>query len=201
MDPSLLAGVLENRRWRGIGRVRSRRFLRGSRSWVLFQAEVRRLYRHPSAIATWSALVLVQYAVAVVLPPAAGVGHVIGAYLAANRLAGGLRALSRAPGLRRALGGADTELRLVHLVVPAVGAALWWLITAPVGAAHPGTLEVLLLAGVVGAVYRAATRPPMAYGGAVVETPFGLIPVDLLRQLTRGPDVVAVLVIAQSVLT
>jgi hypothetical protein len=201
MDPSMLAGVLESRRWRGIGRVRSRRFLPGGRWWVLLQAEVRRLYRHPSAIVTWSALALVQYAVAVALPPAAGVAHVVGAYLAANRLAGGLRALSGAPGLRRALGGGDMELRLVHLAVPAVGAALWWLITAPVGGAHLGAGEILLVAGVVGAVYRAATRPPMAYGGAVVETPFGLIPVDLLRQLTRGPDVLAVLVIAQSLLT
>jgi hypothetical protein len=34
-----------------------------------------------------------------------------------------------------------------------------------------------------------------------VETPFGLIPVDLLRQLTRGLDVLAVLVIAQTLLT
>jgi hypothetical protein len=201
LDPSMIAGVVESRRWRGIGRVRSRRFRSGARWWVLLQAEVRRLYRHPSAVVTWSALVLVQYAVAVALPSVAGAAHVIGAYLAADRLAGGLRTLSRAPGLRRALGGGETEVRLVHLVVPAVGAALWWLITAPVGGAHPGGVEILLVAGVVGAVYRAATRPPMAYGGAAVETPFGLIPVDLLRQLTRGLDVLAVVVIAQMLLT
>jgi hypothetical protein len=200
MDPSMLAGVLENRRWRGIGRVRSRRFLPGPWWWALLQAEVRRLYRHPTAIVTWVALVLVQYALALALPEVAAPAHVFGAYLAANRLAGGLRALSRSPGLRRALSGSDTGLRLVHLVVPAVGAALWWLVTAPVGGARLGGVEVLLVAGVVAAVYRAATRPPMAYGGAVVETPFGLIPVDLLRQLTRGLDVVAVLVIAQNLL-
>jgi hypothetical protein len=200
LDPSLLAGVLESRRWRGIGRVRSRRFLSGGRWWALLQAEVRRLYRHPSAIMTWSALVLGQYAVAVALPAVAGSAHVIGAYLAADRLTAGLRTVGRSPGLRRALGGGDTALRLVHLVVPAAGAALWWLVTAPVGGAHLGAVEILLVAGVVGAVYRAATRPPMAYGGTVVETPFGLIPVDLLRQLTRGPDVLAVLVIAQNLL-
>ncbi|MCW2637892.1 MAG: hypothetical protein JWP76_198 [Dactylosporangium sp.] len=201
LDPSLLAGVLESRRWRGIGRVRSRPFRPGGRWWALLQADVRRLYRHPSAIVTWSALVLGQYAVAVALPSVAGVTHVIGAYLAADRLTGGLRTLSRSPGLRRALGGSETALRLVHLVVPAVGAALWWLITVPVGGAHLGGVEILLVAGVVGAVYRAATRPPMVHGGAVVETPFGLIPVDLLRQLTRGLDVLAVLVIAQTLLT
>jgi hypothetical protein len=202
MDPSLLAGVLENRRWRGIGRVKSRRFLAGPWWWAMLQAEVRRLYRHPTAILTWGALVLAQYALALALPSVAGPAQVVGAYLAANRMAGGLRSLSRSPGLRRALGGSDTGLRLVHLVVPAVGAALWWLVTAPVGGPHlSGGMEVLLVAGVVGAVYRAATRPPMSYGGAVVETPFGLIPVDLLRQLTRGLDVVAVLVIAQNLLS
>jgi len=200
LDPSLLAGVLEVRRWRRVGRVRSRRFLPIGRLGVLVQAEVRRQGRHPSALAVWAALALAQYAVAVAVPAAAGVAHLIGAYLAANRLTGGLRTLSRSPGLRRALGGGETELRLVHLVVPAIGAGLWWLVTAPAGAALAGSVQVLMVLGVIAAVYRAATRPAMAYGGAVVETPFGLIPVDLLRQLGRGPDVLAVLVIAQSLL-
>nr|WP_240942369.1 DUF6297 family protein [Planosporangium thailandense] len=198
LDPSLLAGILENRRWRGIGRVRSRRFRARGRGLVLLQAEVRRLRRHPRAIVLWAALALAQYALAVALPPAAGAAHVVGAYLAAGRLTGGLRAVSRAPGLRRALGGGDTGLRLVHLVIPTLGVALWWLVTMPVAGVHPGLSGILMVAGVVAAVYRAATRPPMAYGGVVVETPFGLIPVDLLRQLTRGLDVLAVLVIAQS---
>jgi hypothetical protein len=200
LDPSMLAGLIASRRWRSVGRVRSRRFLPGSRWWVLLQAEIRRLYRHPSSVAAWSAVALLQYAVAVALPSLAGSAHVLGAYLAADRLTGGLRALSRSPGLRRALGGGDTELRLAHIVVPAVGTALWWLITEPVGGAHLGWVEVLLVLGVVGAITRAGTRPPLAYGGAIVDTPFGMIPVDLLRQLLRGPDVLAVLVIAQILL-
>jgi hypothetical protein len=62
-------------------------------------------------------------------------------------------------------------------------------------------VEILLLAGVVAAAYRAATRPPMAYGGAAIETPFGLIPVDLLRQVTRGLDVLAVVIVVQTLLS
>jgi hypothetical protein len=201
MDPSLLAVVLEGRRWRGVGRVRSRRFRPGAWWWALLQAEVRRQFRHPSALATWASLVLAQYAVAVAVPSVAGVTHLIGAYLAAGRLSGGLRAVCRSAGLRRALGVSDAGLHMVHLVVPVLGTALWWLLTVPAGGLHLGQLEPVFVIGVVAAVYRAATRPPMSYGGAVVETPFGLIPVDLLRQLTRGPDVLAVLVIAQTLLT
>lgn len=200
LDPSLLTGLIESRRWRGIGRVHSRRFLPGGRWWVLLQAEVRRLYRHPSSIPTWGALALVQYAVAVALPSLAGPAQVIGAYLATGRFTGGLRTLNGAPGLRRTLGGDDTWLRLVHIVAPTIAAALWWLVTTPVGGAQPGWVEALLVLAVVAAAYRNATRPPMTYGGAVADTPLGMIPVDLLRQVIRGPDLLAVAVVAQILL-
>ncbi|GGM32299.1 DUF6297 family protein [Micromonospora yangpuensis] len=201
LDPSLLFGLVESRRWRGVGRVRSRRFLAGRRWWVLLQAEARRLRRHPSAPTAWVALVLLQYAVAVAVPVAAGTAQVVGAFLAAGRLAGGLRAVSRSPGLRRVLGGDDTAVRLVHLVWPAVGAALWWVVTLPVGGAQPGWLTVVLVLGVVAGAYRAATKPPMSYDTAMVDTPFGMIPVGLLSQLLRGWDVVAVVVVARLLLT
>jgi hypothetical protein len=56
------------------------------------------------------------------------------------------------------------------------------------------------LAGGLRAVYRTASRPPMRYGGAGLDTPFGLIPVDLLAQVMRGPDVVAAMVLFQLML-
>ena len=40
----------------------------------------------------------------------------------------------------------------------------------------------------------------MRYGGAGLDTPFGLIPVDLLAQVMRGPDVVAAMVFFQLML-
>ena len=119
LDPSLLAGLVESRRWRRIGRVRSRRFRPGPGWWALLQADVRRLRRHPSAVLIWAALIGVQYAAALALPGLAGAAQVVFAYLAANRLTGGLRSVSRSPGLRRALGGSDNLLRGIHVVVPA----------------------------------------------------------------------------------
>jgi hypothetical protein len=41
----------------------------------------------------------------------------------------------------------------------------------------------------------------MDYGGTAIETPFGLIPVDLIKQITRGPDVLAALIIVQSLVS
>ncbi|RZT78177.1 hypothetical protein EV382_1358 [Micromonospora violae] len=197
LDPSLLAGLVESRRWRRIGRVRSRRFRPGPGWWALLQADVRRLRRHPSAVLIWAALIGVQYAAALALPGLAGAAQVVFAYLAADRLTGGLRAVSRSPGLRRALGGSDNLLRGIHVVVPAVGAGLWWLLTLPTVDPGPAWLAPTLALGVVAAAFRAGTRPPIDYGGATVNTPFGMIPVDLLRQGSRGPALIAVLVLVQ----
>jgi len=197
LDPSLLSGMLEVRRWRKVGRVRSRPFRPWGRAWVLWQADLRRQVRRPTSLVLWGVLVLGQYAAAVAVPSMAAIAHLVGGYLAADRLTGGLRTVCRSPGLRRALGGDEITVRLAHLVVPALGAVAWWLVTVPVGGAPPAVLQVVLVAGVIAAVYRAATRPPMRYGGAVVDTPFGLIPVDLLRQIVRGPDLLAVLIVVQ----
>jgi hypothetical protein len=190
LDPSLLSGVLEVRRWRHVGTVRSRPFHGGPwrRPWVLLQAELRRQLRRPGALAVWAGSALALYALTLVAPSAVGVGRLLLGYVAAGRLMSGLRTLSASPGLRRALGGSQREQRVAHLVVPALGMALWWAATAPAGGVHLDVLELLVVAGVVGAAFRSATRPPMSYGGAVLETPFGLFPMELVMQLARGPD-------------
>jgi uncharacterized protein DUF6297 len=180
--------------------VASRRFrlVRFGRAWVLLQAELRRLARRPGAAGAWAGLVLAQYAVALALPGAAGITRAVGTYLAAERLAGGLRAVCRSPGLRRALGGSDGELRATHLVVPAAGAVAWWLATWPTAPHRAPLVDALVVAGAVLGVYRAATRPPMSYDGVVLDTPMGPVPIDLIRQLTRGPDVLALVVVIQA---
>jgi len=202
LDPSLLSRVLELRRWRRVGSVHSRRFLSvpPRREAALLQAELRRQFRRPGALAVWGALALAQYAVAAVAPSVAGVAHVIGAYLAAGRLAGGLRTVARSAGLRRALGGDEVSQRLLHLVVPTLGAALWWVVTSPAGGPSLGGAAPLLVVGVVAAAYRAATRPPMSYGGGAFETPLGSFPVEILIQLARGPDLLGVVVVLQVLL-
>jgi hypothetical protein len=59
----------------------------------------------------------------------------------------------------------------------------------------PSLLVAVLVAGVLGAVYRTATRPPMSYDAGLADTPLGPVPTLLLRRLLRGPDLVAVLVL------
>ncbi len=197
LDPSLLLNVLEVRRWRRIGSVRSRPFHAwpGARSLVLLEAEARRLTRRPGALAVWGALALAYYAVVMAAPSWAPVVRPILAYVAAGRLAAGLRVLARAPGLARSLGVGNATLRALHTIVPALAAVAWWLVTAPAGGASPGQVDVVIVAGVVGSVYRAATSPPMSYEGMALETPFGLFPVDLVRQLLRGPDLLGVTIV------
>lgn len=197
LDPTMLAALVENRRWLAVGRVRSRPFGPGPRGWVLLRADLRRAVRHRAAVAWWAGLALVVYAVATAVPALAATVQVLGAYLVAERLAGGLRAVCRSAGLRRSLGGTDATLTAVHLALPAAAAALWWLATLPAAGTGPLWLPFVLVTGVVAAVYRSATRPPMVYGGAVAETPFGTIPVDLIRQVVRGPDLLALLVVIQ----
>jgi hypothetical protein len=199
LDLSLLTGVLEANRWRRIVRVRSRRFVGGGRIWVLVQAELRRVARRRSALAAWVVLLLVPYAVGTFSTSGAGVARLVAGYLAAGRLAAGLRRISNSTGLARAIGGSDRELRATHLVVPGFGLALWWALTLP-AAPVPPALAVLFPAGLLFAVYRAATRPPLSYDGAMVDTPFGMFPSGLLKQLGRGVDVLGVLVAVQLVL-
>jgi hypothetical protein len=192
MDTSLLSDVVEVRRLRRLGRVRKRTFLRlGGRVGALLQAEIRRIIRRPGALGVWAGLALGQYAVAIVAPSVASVTQVLGAYLATKRLAGGLRTISRSRALRRSLGGHDLTLRLIHLVLPALGVIGWWLVTAPTSGGTPWILDAILLAGIVLAIHRAITRPPLSYSGVVMETPFGPIPMDLVRDLGRGPDLLA----------
>jgi hypothetical protein len=138
-----------------------------------------------------------QYAVALLVPSLGDVARLILAYVVANRLGGGLRVLSRSPGLRRAVGGGEVQTRLAHLAVPTLGTALWWLTTAPAAGNVLGRLDLVLVAGVAAAVYRSATRPPLSHGGFVMETPFGLFPVEMVLQMARGPDVLGATIVLQ----
>jgi hypothetical protein len=78
---------------------------------------------------------------------------------------------------------------------------VWWLPALPAAPAYGPVPAVLLPVGILAAGYRAATRPPTSYGGAAVDTPFGLIPFDLIKQLVRGPDVLGLVLLVQLVLS
>jgi Family of unknown function (DUF6297) len=196
LDPSLFSGLIEARRWRTASRTRSLHFLRGGREWVLLQADVRRQWRRKSGLIAWAALILAPYAVGVFSPSAIGSTRIIAGYLAAERLAAGLRLVSRSSSLRRQLGGSNTDLKLIHLAVPAFGLLVWWLASLGAGAVPSSqTVGIILVLGTLAAVYRTATRPQMSYDTGTANTPMGPIPTTILRRLIRGPDLVAILVL------
>jgi hypothetical protein len=189
LDLSLLSAAMMLRRARRIGRVRSVR-LRGNRAVAFVLADVARLRRYPAAIAVWVALLPVPFFATVSLPPiAVGPVQLLAAYLAADRLAGGLRTIAGSAALRRSLGGTDASLKVIHLVLPAAGAIVWCALTSFALPLAPSITTVISAAGAVITVYAMATRPPMDYGGgsAIFETGFGAVPVNLIRQLLRGP--------------
>lgn len=113
-------------------------------------------------------------------------------YLAVVPFGAGLGELWRSAGLRRWVGRSDTVLRAVNLAVLGGFAACWVLpvvaIAALGGAAVP--VAVLLAVPVIAAsVVRTATRPPPSYEHPMdAETPFGRIPIGLVVQAVRGPD-------------
>ena len=199
LDFSVLRQVIAFRRWRRIGSVRSRPFRSwpGGRAGVLVQAELRRLIRRPSAWLTWGGLALLQAVVGVAMPQLADVTLWVGAYLVGLSLTSGVSQVAGSPGLRRALGGEDHEILASHLVVPTTAMLAWWAVMALTIAPPPVFAVPPLLAGVVFAVYRGATRPPMRYDAPATETAFGPLPTGLILQLLRGPDVLGGVLIAQ----
>jgi hypothetical protein len=190
-DPTLLTGLLTQRRLLRVASVRSTRLRSGSRALVLLGAELRRLVRSRSATMAWATLLVVPYPLAAVISPVwMPVVQVVGATLAADRLAGGLRTVCRSASIRRTLGGSDRQIRLVHLVIPACGALAWSALTLPVvwsagwllGVLYPATAATLV-------VYRMANRRAMDYNlAATVDPAQGVLPIGLLFQLARGPD-------------
>jgi hypothetical protein len=196
LDPTLLTALVEARRWSGPRTIHSRHFIRARRDWALFQADILRQARRPAGLFTWAALVLAPYVVAAFVPAAAAPTRIVAGYLAAERLAAGLRLVSRSASLRRMLGGTNAALKAVHLAVPALGLVVWWVLTQwSVPTVTPLALTVVLVVGLLGAVYRTATRPPMSYDVGLADTPMGSVPIPLLRRLLRGPDLVAILVL------
>jgi hypothetical protein len=196
-DSTLLTGLLTQRRWLRVAAVRSTRLRPGSRVFVLLRAESRRLVRSRWAAMAWATLVVLPYPLAAVISPIwMPVVQIVGATLAVDRLAGGLRTVSRSAAIRRSIGGSDRAIRLAHLVIPACGALLWSALTLPVvWSAGPwlGVLYPAVTATLV--VYRLATRRAMDYNLAGTMDPtHGVLPIGLIIQLFRGPDLLLLLV-------
>ena len=118
------------------------------------------------------------------------------AYFALVPFGAQLAELHRRGGLRRWLSTRDHTARTVHAAVLAVLGLLWTAVVLAVGAlALPavGTLATALAVVVpltVAAVVRTAGRPPPRYDDlGTVDAGLGPVPVRLVVQSVRGPDV------------
>lgn len=109
-------------------------------------------------------------------------------YLAMLPLTAGLGELWRSPGRRRWVGATDTALRWHHLLVAAALAAVWGLPVWLLGGWTPDVLATIPV--LVACAVRTMTRKAPTYDNLVpVDTGMGTMPVRLILQTLRGPDV------------
>ncbi|MGN7131656.1 DUF6297 family protein [Rhodococcoides corynebacterioides] len=194
MDGALIFGVIEDRWWRRVGRIRSVRLPR-SNALALLRLDVARPLRRPSWVFGWVIVAAGTHALWFGISPLLGLFAAVGlGYTAVTPFARGLRQIHTSPALRRLLAHSNRYLYLVHSIVPTITAIAWaalvWLLT-PITVG----IAVLIAAGLAGSTLRAATRPPVDFGGPVVDSPFGLLPVSLIASVARGFDLWLVTVV------
>ncbi len=102
-------------------------------------------------------------------------------------LVAGLGELWRSPGRRRWVGLGDVALRWHHLVVAVLLAAVW---AGPVWLVGGWEVNVLVTVPVLAAcAIRTMTRRAPSYDNLMpVDTPIGALPIRLVVQTLRGPD-------------
>jgi Family of unknown function (DUF6297) len=204
MDTFILADFLEERRALLIGRVRPARV--GPNFAVgMARSQARRVRRRPYLLASAAIAAVVWWGCRAVLPPPvlAAVALIFG-YLLLLPLAGTLRQLASSPGLRAQFAPRDRWVGRASAGACLVGAAAWTAVILPGLAAHgtassaahaPALLAVIIPLGISGAVLRTVTRPPLDYSAPPTPTIFGDLPLDLWRQLLRGPLLLLVLIL------
>jgi hypothetical protein len=194
LDVFMLTDFLAERRARLTGRVRSATL--GPRfALALARSEWTRVRRRPSVALEAAAAAVVWWGCRPVLPASAmSVAAVIVGFVLVLPLASTLKQLASSPGLRAQFEPHDRWLTAASAGACLLAAAVWTAIVIP-GLAGKALLGVTMTVGITAAVWRTVTRPPLDYSKPPVPTPFGDIPVDLFRQILRGPLLLALLVI------
>jgi hypothetical protein len=193
MDVFMLTEFLADRRARQAGRVRPARMGTGFIG-ALTRSEWARLRRRPRLAVRAAAAAVVWWGCRPVLHgPALAAVAVVTGYCLVLPVAGTLRQLAANPGLRAQFTPRDRWLSLASLATCLLASATWTVIVAP-GLGGGIALAALIAAGLTAAAYRTVTRPPLDYSGPLVPTPFGDYPLDLWRQVLRGPLLLAVLI-------
>jgi uncharacterized protein DUF6297 len=200
MDVFMLTEFLADRRARQAGRVRPARIGAGFAA-ALVRSELTRLRRRSYLAGRAAAAAVVWWGCRPVLhgPVLAAVAVVTG-YCLVLPVAGTLRQLTANPGLRAQFAPRDRWLSFASLAACLLASAIWTAIVAP-GLSGGVALAILIAAGLTAAVYRTVTRPPLDYSGPLVPTPFGDLPLDLWRQIFRGPLLLALLIAITAAIT
>lgn len=192
MDVFMLTEYLADRRARQAGRVRPARIGTGF-AGALARSEWTRLRRRPYLAIRAVAAAVVWWGCRPLLHgPALAAVAVVTGYCLVLPVAGTLRQLAANPGLRAQFAPRDRWLSFASLAACLLASVTWTAIVAP-GLGGGVALAALMAAGLTAAVYRTVTRPPLDYTGPLVPTPLGDFPLDLYRQVFRGPLLLAVL--------
>jgi hypothetical protein len=184
LDVQLLTEFLAEQRARNIGYARPIGLgprLRRSR-WRLEWTRVR---RRPGLLVRIGFAALVWWGCVPVLSGSALIAlAVVLGYCVVLPMAATLRQLWARPTLRAMYAPHDRALVFASVGVCALTAIVWTAITLP---GLPVFAMFVMPIGLTVATYRTVTRPPLDYSMPAVGTPIGDIPIDLIRQLARGP--------------
>lgn len=191
----LESGAIEDLRGARVRQTRGRfrsRPMRGHGDLAIVSADLRRLLRARTVVIVAVLLLPVAVVARSLLGPIGGTIVVaLLAVLIGNGAASGLRLWTRSTSVRRMYPLPDVRVRVAHLVVPAVLAALWAALACALTGAGVLTWVCLSLSAAA-AVLR--TAPQVSSGiaaGQVQQSPMGAVPVGLMAVLLRGPDVAA----------
>jgi hypothetical protein len=141
----------------------------------------------PSVLAIGLGLVLAGSAVLTTFW--AGVLGLLVGYVATSAASIGLRDIMSDRAIRFTLGLPDRMVSGAFLVVPSL-AALTVAVSVAATVSWWSGLVVGLTALIASA--RSRTAPPRVYDGLAIVTMFGTVPVDMIRQLLRGPGLLLV---------
>ncbi len=187
LDPTILLDVHDARAWKRVAPRRSRAMPPG-RTRALVRADFLRHLRRPFPFAATAGLVCGAWTLgATASTVVAAWIQLVAVFVATLVFSTGLRDLARMPELRAMLGATDRDLYRPMAVAPACAAAVVTVMTAPMTGWSPVVCSIVAAAGCT-AAYRMRTRPRTEYDGLVLETAVGQVPVDLIRQWLRGPD-------------
>ncbi|MGX6512573.1 DUF6297 family protein [Rhodococcus sp. SJ-2] len=187
LDLSMVTGALEQRAWRRVARRASRR-VPTSRTRALIRIDAMRHARRPHSLVIATGAVCAGWTLSTVLSPiAAAWMYLVLVFGVCMIFSAGLRALCADTALAVTLGADDRLLRLPLTVLPTAAAVITMVLISPLVATNP-TMMALTTVGAVTAMYRTRTRAALTYDGLILETGYGQVPVELIRQKIRGTD-------------